>query len=151
MNLRNKDNISDKKSAFLFDKRKLVVSIAVIVLLFACYAIYLVNNGINVKFIDLKVAETLSKDKKMGTLKINNIKFQKRGKLTVLSFSVVNGADTVQEALPNAHLIFQDKNGNVTYKTDIYINELKAKETMSFEFVLNKKRTKDYTFLISEN
>lgn len=147
------ENKKEKKPVFLFDKKKLVISVVIIILLFACYTIYLINKQDikNIKFEDLKVEKNLSKDKNVGDLKIKNISFQKRGKLTVLRFDVNNDTDIDHVAMPNSYLVFLDKKGKTTYKTNIFISEIKAKDKMSFEFVINKKRIKDYTFLISEN
>lgn len=130
------------------NKKGLILSIAIFLLLFFIYGFYLFHNKIE-GIERIKVSDKFLVEKKYHDLVVTDIDVFRLNKYTHLSFNIRNDSDTNFEK-KELKMIFLDEKGNDIFKENILIAQIPPKKAISMDMLVKKEMIQAYDFLLSD-
>lgn len=130
------------------NKKGLLISAILLLILFSGYGIYLFSSKVvDDKKID--VTEKFLMDKKYHDLVFTDIKVFQLNKYIHLNFEIKNNSDYEFKG-KNLKLVFLEKNGNTIHKEDLYVPTIKSQGVSRIDMTIEKKLSNSYNFLLSD-
>lgn len=133
----------------MLDKKRLLIPILVVVLLFAGYGIYLFNESFNTKK-EVYVPVKMEQERKYYDLVVDSVKSYKYQGKFHLSFRLTNSSNKVI-SYNNLNVVFIDEDGKVINKYKFNLNSVKENESKNIDIIINEKDMESYNFLIAKS
>lgn len=141
-------NGSNSTSNKISKKRYIIIATIVLVILFIGFGIYFYIS-INNKNGTIKLSKNMVKEKTYDSLKIVDIKGNRKDGHNHLTFTVKNITENDYKEKPT-NIVFFDSKDQETYKVSIVIPEIASGEVGNVDLVLEKDAFKAENFRISD-